>query len=399
MTPAVYRLSGKVQHYNWGGKRYIPNLLGIENNSGRPFAELWMGTHQKGPSNLHINDKVIDLGEYIQDHTNTLGAKVATKFNNKLPFLFKILDVHQMLSIQAHPTKAQAEEGFVRENQMGIPITASNRNYRDDNHKPEVMVALTDFWLLHGFKSRQAIGETLNTIKAFEPLRPHFESHSIYELYKKVMEMSQEEVDAILLPMKDNLIKSYGDGKFQKSQPSYWAAKAFEEDVLGNGHADRGIFSIYFFNLVNLKPNQGIFQGAGIPHAYLEGVNVELMANSDNVFRGGLTYKHIDVPELLKSLVFESVTPKVLEGIQVSDTETRFPTPAPDFELSKIDISEQQIHLEKAQTIQIGMVLSGTVTINDEIYEKGSSFFVPANTYYQIKGHHSENVIFKAYVP
>ena len=399
---AIYKLKGAVQHYAWGGIGFIPDLLNIENNAKEPFAELWMGTHIKGPANILTFKDSLSLKDFIEKAPEEkLGVQVANRFNKQLPFLFKILDVQKMLSIQAHPTKEEAERGFVRENKKGIPVTAANRNYRDANHKPEVMVALTNFWLLHGFKSIEGIKAVLN-IPEFRVLQKHFKGENIFNLYKTIMEMPQAEVDAILQPLWKRLKPKYEAGQLKKEQADFWAAQAFM-DYTFNGHYDRGIFSIYLFNLVNIKKGAGIFQAAGIPHAYLEGVNVELMANSDNVFRGGLTQKHIDVPELLKHLTFEPVSPKILKGTTISPVEKVYKTPAPDFELSQIKLSESAIY-KKANCLSAEILIAiegkGEVKANEKNldFHKGTIFFVEAHTSYQISTE-TTCLFFKASVP
>ncbi len=399
---AIYELKGFVQHYAWGGMEFIPNLLNIENDKKKPFAELWMGTHAKGPASVLTPQGNVLLKEFIKKAPkNKLGKQVANYFDNQLPFLFKVLDVRKMLSIQAHPTKKEAEKGFAKENKTGIPITAPNRTYRDANHKPEVMVALTDFWLLHGFKSIKEIKAVLN-IPEFQILRKYFKNKSIFNLYKIIMEMPQVTIDAILTPLWKRLRPEFEKGNLEKGQADFWAAQAFMDYTIG-GHYDRGIFSIYLFNLVNLKKGTGIFQAAGIPHAYLEGVNMELMANSDNVFRGGLTQKHMNTPELLKQLIFESVTPKILKGETISSVEKIYQTPAPDFELSQINLSKTTVYqIANCPTAEILITLSGTgkVTANEKIshFQKGTIFFIEAYSGYQIT---SENDcwFFKAKVP
>ncbi len=151
----MHKLKGKVQHYAWGGTEYIPQLLGEENPGHQPYAEYWMGAHTSSPSVVLFDETHhTTLDRLIKEDPHAwLGDKVTTRFG-ALPYLFKVLDVRDMLSIQVHPTKAEAEKGFARENEAGIPLSASNRNYKDDNHKPEVMVALSEFWLLHGFKEK-----------------------------------------------------------------------------------------------------------------------------------------------------------------------------------------------------------------------------------------------------
>ena len=240
-----------------------------------------------------------------------LGQAANAHFGGRLPYLFKILDVHKMLSIQAHPTLAQARRGFARENAEGISLEASSRNYKDDNHKPEIGVALTEFWMLHGFRPLEQIAETfgqysragcadarLSPAAGCRPatiMRPA--AGLLRELYSNVMTMPQEQVDSLLNAL---LSRLQAKPPSDKDSADYWALRAAENFPLPGGHRDRGIFSVYLLNLVHLRPGQGTFQPAGVLHAYLEGVNVELMANSDNVLRGGLTTKHVDVPELLE---------------------------------------------------------------------------------------------------
>ena len=400
---SIYKLNGVVQHYAWGGTQFISGLLAVDNKDQQPFAELWMGTHVKGPSKVQTIEGEILLETLVKKApTKKLGKKAAADFNNRLPFLFKVLDVNSMLSIQSHPTKKAAEIGFAKESQTDIAVTAPNRTYRDDNHKPEVMVALTDFWLLHGFKSIKAIREVL-TIPEFASLQTYFgEEGATFQLYKYIMEMPQVAVNQLLAPLWKRLQPAFEAGKLAKSSADYWAAQAYVEYTI-DGNFDRGIFSIYLFNLVNIKKGDGIFQAAGIPHAYLEGVNMELMANSDNVFRGGLTQKHIDVPELLTHLVFDSITPKILSGEKVSDVEKVFKTPAPDFELSEITIQKDTIYrITQTASAETLIIMEGTAIINFEgkslSFSKGESFFVEANTAYTIKTAGS-CLLFKAKVP
>ncbi|HHH50181.1 MAG TPA: mannose-6-phosphate isomerase, class I [Saprospiraceae bacterium] len=395
----IMRMQGAIQHYAWGGFEFIPNLLNIENNKAQPFAELWMGTHPRGEARVNKDHQNMPLSELIKNNPITLlGESVIEKFGEQLPFLFKVLDVNKMLSIQAHPTKAAAEIGFKKENEAGIPLDAQHRNYKDDNHKPEIMVALSEFWLLHGFQSIEAIENILLSIPEFNPLLKHFEQKNIRQVYQAVMEMPQEEVDKILKPLKKRLT---ANNKLSKSNPDYWAAQAFETYPT---RCDRGVFSIYFFNLVQLKKGEGIFQAAGIPHAYLEGVNMELMANSDNVFRGGLTPKHIDVPELLEHLVFEPVIPTILKGKVISKTEKTYPTPSPDFQLNQITISQNQRHESTGHpTASVLILIEGHATIESNLLlfmmQKGNIFFIPANTPFTLKGLSEQSNLFLASIP
>ncbi len=391
----VYRLSNKVQNYAWGGQTFIPELLGLDNEAKQPFAEIWMGTHHRGESEILFDGEMTTLSEYIASAPDQiLGAVTAQKFRQELPYLFKVLDVQKMLSIQVHPTKLVAERGFADENKRGVPISAKRRNFRDDNHKPEVMIALTEFWLLHGFKSAEAIDAILEEVPEFHFLKKSFEEKSIFKLYKTIMELPSMRVNEYLMPLKIRLEK----GNWDKSHPNYWAKLGFEQHTF-NGNLDKGIFSIYLYNLVHLQKGEGIYQAANIPHAYLEGVNIELMASSDNVLRGGLTYKHVDVPELLRNLFFESVTPAILKGKVVGNYELVFPTEAPDFEVSMICLPKEKIYKKQNnQSPETIILLQGKVKINHETYIKGESCFIPVGTDYQIEAIETAE-LYKAYVP
>lgn len=398
----LYPIKGAIQDYAWGGIVFIPELLNIDNTSQKKYAELWMGTHNRGTAILEDDAQNRSLKDLITENPRlVLGEKVIAQFGEELPFLFKVLAVRKMLSIQVHPSKAAAVKGFKKENETGIPLTAFHRNYKDDNHKPEVMVALTDFWLLHGFKSIEAIEKIFVDVPELEPLKKHFSKQSIFQLYKTVMEMPQEAIDVLLKPLEVRLSAALNRGELNFSQADYWAALAFK-DYTRDGHYDRGIFSIYFFNLVGLKKGQGIFQDAGIPHAYLEGVNMELMANSDNVFRGGLTPKYVDVPELLEHIVFEPIVPQILEGQQISPLEKVYETPAPDFELSSIKMTSSQNYISSmTDTPEILIVLEGEVEVSNKkavfSRKKGEIFFVRAGSIYQMSTN-TETTLFKAKV-
>jgi mannose-6-phosphate isomerase len=399
----LFRLDGKVQHYAWGGFHYIPALLGIPETQ-EPSAEYWMGAHQSAPSTIHTDGEKKTLDAIVKaDPEKVLGEKTFKRFG-ELPFLLKILDVKDMLSIQVHPTKAEAEKGFARENAEGIALNAPNRNYKDDNHKPEIMVALSEFWLLHGFLPEDKLKQVLQSVKVFAPLAPVFEKEGYYGLYKAVMEMPQEEVNTMLRPLAESVHEAYQNGRLSKSDPAFWAGRAIDNDPKGMERLDRGIFSIYFFNIMHVHPGDAVFQDAGIPHAYLEGQNVELMANSDNVLRGGLTPKHIDVPELLKHTRFEAVHPKVMQGDAVKGgLELIYNSPAPDFVVSKITLKEGQTYEHTSEATEILLVLEGSAVITGEdnqplTLEKGQSVVTFYNATYKIQSQ-AGTIIYKASVP
>jgi mannose-6-phosphate isomerase len=397
----LYALKGKIQNYAWGGNKYIPNLLGIEADNKR-CAEYWLGAHVNAPSILSTEDGNQPLDVFLNSNLiGGLGTEIAKKFG-RLPFLFKILDVKDMLSIQVHPTKSEAEKGFKRENKQGIPQNASNRNYKDDNHKPEIMVALSEFWLLHGFLPKRQLTQVLRDTPEFVALISVFEKEGYFGLYKSVMEQSTEETNKMLKPLIYRVLPAYKSNLLTKSSPDYWASKAFET-FCSSGDLDKGIFSIYFFNIVKANKGEAVFQDAGIPHAYLEGQNMELMANSDNVLRGGLTPKYVDVPELLNHVVFEETVPNVMTGKEQADgIERIYKSLAPDFELSQIYLSDSEKYRSKAKTAQILMVIEGETKVKEGnstlVLKKGDSAFLCAESEYQITSP-SSAIIYKATAP
>ena len=360
----MFPLKGVVQHYSWGGSTFLPSLLGIENPNHEPFAEYWLGAHEKAPSTIeNASGESIPLHKFIeQSAAETLGDDIAAKFH-RLPYLLKILDVKEMLSIQVHPAKKQAEAAFKKENESGIPLDAPNRNYKDDNHKPELMVALSEFWLLHGFKKADLLTKTLQSVKELKPLLKIFSNKGYEGLYRHIMEMPQEKVNEMLQPLLKRIIPAYHQQLLKKDNADFWAARAAQTFNV-TPDIDRGIFSIYFFNLVQLHPGEAVYQAAGIMHAYLEGQNVEIMANSDNVLRGGLTPKHVDVQELMKQVKFKEVKPVIIKPR--SGSEKIYSTPAEDFELSRFDLKKNESVNRKAITTEIILNLEGEILLKED---------------------------------
>ena len=394
---SIFRLTGKVQHYQWGGYEYIPKLLGISNSQHQPFAEYWLGAHENAPAQL---DNGQGLNEFIKKNPGYLGEITRLQFD-RLPYLLKILDVKDMLSIQVHPNKKAAVIEFANENKQGIPLNAPNRNYKDDNHKPELMMALSDFWLLHGFQNPQRLKITIAAVPEFDFMLPVFEKAGYKALYEQVMTMEQSKVNMILQPLLNRIIPLYKAGKLQKGAPDFWAARAALTFNEGD-NIDRGIFSIYLFNIVNLKKGEAVFQDAGILHAYLEGQNVEIMANSDNVLRGGLTPKHIDVAELMKHVIFELVEPNIIRGKPISKAEEVFKTPAPDFELSRIMLTASQTCQLNILSADIFLLLDGTVEVSSRTdkysFKKGEAFIAVNGSVITIKALPAAE-IYRASVP
>lgn len=396
-----YKIKGEIQNYEWGGKSFIPNLISENINKNYSYAEYWLGAHLKAPSKVFTEKGIISLDLFLNENAKeTLGKQVAKNFG-KLPYLFKVLDVREMLSIQVHPSKEAARIGYKNENKKGIPLNASNRNYKDENHKPEIMVALTEFWLLHGFLDLIRLTRNIKETPELSFLLPIFLEDGYTGLYKKVMEYSQDEVNEVLKPLVERILPKYLNNELEKSSPEFWAAKSLVNKESKN--IDKGIFSIYFFNILKLSRGEAIFQDAGVPHAYLEGVNIELMANSDNVLRAGLTNKHIDVSELIKNTKFEATIPDILKGVRnIENGEVIYKTLAKDFELSKIELSESIVHRSISNSLEILILIKGTATCtqgNETMsLEKGQAILVKADTAYKIETN-SEVEIYKASVP
>ncbi len=374
-------LVGSLQNYAWGGRDFIAAFTGQEKAiPHEPWAELWLGAHPKGPAQTPLSDLHTLIAA---DPEQWLGTAIAAAYEQSLPFLLKVLDVADMLSIQAHPSKKAAEAGFAREEAAGIPLHAANRNYKDRNHKPELGVALTDFYLLHGFAPVAQIAASLQRLPAWKELQPILDQDGIAGLYSHVMQLPQAAINALLQPLYEQLHNQlHNQGSNDYLQPDYWAQRAFQQYNQARQH-DRGIFSIYWFNLVKLSPGEGIFQAAGVPHAYLQGACIELMANSDNVLRGGLTPKHIDVAQLLANLQFEPVVPQILTAQpQPNSPWHPYPCPVSDFALAVATLPPASL-LEEQSGPAIYLLAKGKAKVEGRkttLWEAGQALFLPHGT-------------------
>jgi mannose-6-phosphate isomerase len=384
----AYKLHGVHRHYDWGGTQYIPQLMQLKNDQNKPFAEYWMGAHASAPA-------IIDTDQFGSITLDQLLQKDISLGN--LPYLYKILDVASMLSIQVHPNKSDAAIGFEKEEKAGISIEASNRNYKDKNHKPEVMVALSDFWLLHGFLAPELLQERLSTFKPLNVLVHKFANNDYKNLYQHFMQLDTAASDAILIPLLEEAIASVKNGSVDKMHPHWWANKYYH-GVVPSSNIDKGIFSIYILNIVFIPKNHGIFQGAGLLHAYLEGQNIELMANSDNVLRGGLTPKHVDMNELMQHVLFTPTYPAVMEGTPINETEVNYPCPVSDFGLSKLAIKAGESYTIHTQSIEMLLVMEGQMEIQGSIYQTGEVAMIKPEQAISI-GSSKGALIFRSFAP
>jgi mannose-6-phosphate isomerase len=365
-------LEGVVQHYEWGGYTFIPSLLGKVGKARKPHAEYWLGAHPKGPAMARVGGKRVPLTELAPG----------------LPYLFKVLDAREMLSIQAHPTIPQARRGFAAENAAGIPLNAPNRNYKDRNHKPEVHVALTPFWMLHGFRPWEEIAAFVEAIPEFRPLR---RIASLKPLVRRVLTMDAPE--RLLAPLLERLRQ---EAPSQKDDPGYWVLRAAA--TYPDAARDRGLFFLYLLNLVSLQPGEGTYQPAGVLHAYLEGTNVELMANSDNVLRAGLTPKHIDPAELLRTISFETGFPPILRGESKGKGVRVYRTPSTEFELARIQVPAGTRRKRETRGPAILLVTDGAAIVGGIPLRRGQSVFAKDESYV-IEAGDSPAVLFEAAVP
>ncbi|NUP19924.1 MAG: mannose-6-phosphate isomerase, class I, partial [Streptomyces sp.] len=283
------RLDNTVRPYAWGSTTAIPQLLGIE-PTGEPQAEMWMGAHPGAPSRTARGTlvEVIDA-----DPERELGATAVAKFGPRLPFLLKILAAGAPLSLQVHPNLAQAKEGYEDEERRGIPVAAGHRNYKDANHKPELICALTEFDGLCGFRDPLQAADALDGL-GVDSLKPYVDL-----LHAHPEDAALREVlTAILTADPDEMARTVADAAAACTRLGGDYARY--ADIAHHFPGDPGVIAAMLLNHVRLQPGEALFLGAGIPHAYLNGLGVEIMANSDNVLRCGLTPKHVDVPELLR---------------------------------------------------------------------------------------------------
>lgn len=332
MRPIV--LAPGFQNYAWGDPTFIPKLFGLPIN-GRPYAEAWFGAHPALPSVADVDGRKVPLDQLLAEAPAAiLGPKVEERFSG-LPFLFKVLATAYPLSIQVHPSSAQAVAGFQRENDAGIPRGAAHRNYRDPNAKPELFVALSRFQALCGFRPVDEIAAGIGGVPELSALLPRWQlaSNPIQSLLSAYFDLSDNEVHSALA----RWVRRLADSQPLPESAEAWIVEANRIFAVA-GQPDRGLFFFLLLNLVTLEPGQGLFLSAGTPHAYLRGAGIEVMANSDNVLRAGLTEKHVDPTELMSILRFESQRPQVLAAPVVGGANIAYSTAADAFELHQIGV-------------------------------------------------------------
>ena len=419
----ILKLDNHIQRYAWGSTTTLARLLGRP-PAAEPEAELWMGAHPQAPSVVRVAGRRVTLDRLLAERPREALGAAADRFGPTLPFLLKLLAVARPLSIQAHPTRAQAAAGYAREEAAGIPRDAPQRNYRDRNHKPEVVVALEPYWLLSGFRPYREIVDRLRALGA--PVldgavaelagRPGpaalrgllatllgLEEAQRAELVAQAVAAAERVVGATAAPMASGRgVPGAAEGTAGAAATSV-ADEEGAADPAGAGAVavavaateafwvrrlaaeyptDVGVLAPYLLNLVHLAPGEGLYTGAGTLHTSLQGSGVELQASSDNVLRCGLTAKHIDVPELLRIGRFEP-RPAAVVTARPSPGERHYPTPAAEFALSELDLRRGAAAVTTDGSPEILLLLDGPGVLLDpggrEIRcRPGESLFVPA---------------------
>lgn len=371
--PKPYKIIGKIQNYKWGTKNnnaFIPQFLGIEPKKDLPYAELWYGTHPNAPSEVLFEGEQISLATLIERYPqNILGKRVTKKFDSKLPFLFKILSINQALSIQSHPNKILAK----------ILHNNNPNHYPDDNHKPEIAIALDNLVALVGLKPKELFKSTIKNnpeIKLLLSLESLSELESakitdklVKKIYSDIMNANESKLNKCIEDIKRRLEKK---AVLDPNEEQFLIQYSFYKN-------DVGLISILLFNMVNLESGQAIFTPAGIPHAYIKGNIIECMANSDNVVRAGLTDKYKDVKTLLNMLELDNSQSVV--DIYERENQIIYKTIAEEFELSKL-MNIRKTIIKNNEDLKFFLVLNGTfrIELNGKNYEytRGECCMIPA---------------------
>lgn len=373
----IFKLENEIKNYSWGSLNALEKLFNYKNQFNKPQAELWMGTHPAGGSKIkNAQNSEKSLADLIASNPSFYLGVPVCRYNSTLPFLFKILAAEKPLSIQVHPNKKQAESGFKKENEAHIALSAAERNYKDDNHKPELVYALTEFEALNGFRP---IAEII----------ANFRSFPVPVLDDALRTLSKEKTPAQLEKIFKLLLTLPAPKKIQAITELLTTIQTSSHPLAGTIASiaaqytnDIGIFMPLILNYIKLNKGNAMYLNANTPHAYLKGTALEIMASSDNVLRAGLTPKHIDIPELLKITKFESKPGEtLLTQPQQKQNQLFFPVPAKDFQFSIVD-SELTPSNQAISGAEILLCLTGIITINTAedccTIHPGESVFIAA---------------------
>jgi mannose-6-phosphate isomerase len=386
--PHAYPLLNEIRHYAWGGPDYIPRLLGLDNPDSLPCAELWMGDHPSAPSTALMPDgRQLGLDRLISGDP---GRFLSGPGRTRLPYLLKVLSAVTPLSLQAHPSLAQAAAGFERESASGLSPRSPERFYKDKNHKPEIFVALEHFSAMCGFRDPGGIGagfaalearadegSALASLASGARARLSGPSGGLSVFYRWLGGLPPETARAAALeagPMASAL-----EAAGSPESPAWEAMRILAAAYPG----DPGVFSALYLNQVRLEPRQGFFVPAGVLHAYLRGTGIELMASSDNVLRGGLSPKKVDLEALIEVLIFDPYKPVLLKPESAPGTGgwQGYERLCPDFSLHLTEGDAMRMGAEEEILICVegdfSLVFPGSPKIS---LKKGNSVFVPAHS-------------------
>ena len=377
-----------VMPYAWGSHSAIAELTGRPSPSPGPEAELWMGAHPMAPARVARAAGPCDLADVIaSDPPAALGAEVASEFGPRLPFLLKVLAAEEPLSLQAHPTAVPARAGFAEEDSRHVARDAPTRNYRDPSHKPELLCALTPFDALCGFRHAKGTLRLFDELGVKElervlvGLRAAPGREGLAATFRELMTLPKDEGERVVRATVRACEAAASASRAGFAAAYRWAVRL---DALYPG--DVGVVSALLLNLVHLEPGEAIYLGAGNLHAYLGGVGIEIMASSDNVLRGGLTKKHVDVAELMRVLDFGDGPITPIHPEVVDAHERVYVTPAEEFRLSVMEVTQGDIVSRAVRGPEIVLCTEGSAVLAPEdgspeiTLHRGRSAFVPAAT-------------------
>jgi mannose-6-phosphate isomerase len=379
----MWQLQNTVRHYPWGSRTVIPELLGEPSPADKPYAELWMGAHPDAPSVLSNGaplDKAIE-----EQPERLLGPEVQARFGTRLPFLLKVLAADQPLSLQAHPTSEQAQAGFAAEEAAGVPRDDPTRTFKDPFHKPELLLALTEVEALCGFRP---VEESLHCLAKLQvpELKP-----TIAALARGGLRAAIPQLIALSPEHRSLLVDAVAEaaGRFVAAHdPEFINTYRWAASLAETYPGDPGVVISLMCNHLRLAPGEAVFLPAGNLHAYLSGAGVEVMAGSDNVLRGGLTGKHVDLAALIEVLDFTDGRVPVI-GPVLGPAGLRYPVPVEDFDLTRCQLDAQSGTLT-TRGPQVLLCTEGTAVLGSGDVEvtlrQGESAFVPAGTPVSARG-------------
>ncbi|MFS0700150.1 mannose-6-phosphate isomerase, class I [Cellulomonas sp. 179-A 4D5 NHS] len=376
-------ITGSERHYAWGSPDLIPRLLGAVPGS-EPVAELWFGAHPSSPSGV-VGAGAPDLAALVaQDPEHVLGAGVRARFGDGLPYLLKVIAAQSPLSLQVHPAVDRARAGFAEEDARGIPRDAAVRNYKDQNHKPELVYALGRFEALCGFRAPRRAAELLEGLDAplAKDLHGVLTAQPSYEGIRAAFTQLLEPASRPAPEEVEDLARACA-ARLSAGSPSPRADRTVV--LLARHHpGDPGVATSLLLNPVTLHAGESMFVPAGGVHAYLSGLAVEVMASSDNVLRAGLTPKHVDVDELLRNVDYVAAPPIRIAPETFYGATKVFYAPVDDFELSVTTVSDSSRHPLPGRGPRILLCLEGEVTVSSTgdgalRLTRGQAAFAPAS--------------------